>query len=189
MRIQDINCESIDNKYKLSSFGDKTQRIFKKNIPLSFGGGLLNMAYTTIISTGEITRFSMAYVNLEIFKKDNGRVVGYDNSHGGPHKHWFGEIIQLSSDTSYFTILNQFKQEVGEILVNYKVNGINNMKESQNITLDNCPEFNDFFKEAESIIKKAEEYRLEQQKNKELLENNIKNSNRRDLGDGRSEIS
>ena len=41
---------------------------------------------------GEVTRYSLAYINYHIFQKDNGRVLGYDNAHGYHHKHCMGKI-------------------------------------------------------------------------------------------------
>ncbi len=35
---------------------------------------------------------AIAYINLSIFSGDNGRVLGYDNSHGFSHRHYMGKV-------------------------------------------------------------------------------------------------
>jgi hypothetical protein len=34
----------------------------------------------------------LAYINHSTFYKDNGRVVGYDNSHHVHHRHYMGKL-------------------------------------------------------------------------------------------------
>ncbi|MDO8959465.1 MAG: DUF6516 family protein [Rhodocyclaceae bacterium] len=41
---------------------------------------------------GKIVRYSLAYINHDIFQGDNGRVVGYDNAHGFHHRHYKGKV-------------------------------------------------------------------------------------------------
>ncbi|HEX4045557.1 MAG TPA: DUF6516 family protein [Gammaproteobacteria bacterium] len=41
---------------------------------------------------GNVTRYSLAYINHHLFLGDNGRVLGYDNAHGYHHKHYMGTI-------------------------------------------------------------------------------------------------
>lgn len=43
-------------------------------------------------SKGQITRYSLAYINFILYREDNGRVLGYDNAHGYHHKHYLGNI-------------------------------------------------------------------------------------------------
>lgn len=45
-----------------------------------------------ISSRGEVTRYSLAYINHHLFHGDNGRVLGYDNAHGYHHKHYLGNV-------------------------------------------------------------------------------------------------
>lgn len=41
---------------------------------------------------GEVTRYSLAYINHHIYTGDNGRVLGYDNAHNYHHRHYKGKI-------------------------------------------------------------------------------------------------
>jgi hypothetical protein len=36
---------------------------------------------------GNMVNYSLAYIDPTICSKDNGRVLGYDNSHGHHHRH------------------------------------------------------------------------------------------------------
>lgn len=49
-----------------------------------------------INNKGEITRYSLAYVNYQLFSGDNGRVLGYDNAHGYHHKHYMGKVESIT---------------------------------------------------------------------------------------------
>lgn len=39
-----------------------------------------------------VVRYNLAYINHGMFRKDNGRVIGYDNAHGEHHRHFFGQV-------------------------------------------------------------------------------------------------
>ena len=56
----------------------------------------------------------MAYINLRLCPVDNGRVLGYDNSHDYHHRHWMGtrEPIEF---TSYEALLERFLSELHEL--------------------------------------------------------------------------
>ena len=43
----------------------------------------------------KVTRYSLAYINHEIFQGDNGRVLGYDNSHNHHHRHFMGKVESI----------------------------------------------------------------------------------------------
>jgi hypothetical protein len=43
-------------------------------------------------SQGEVTRYSLTYINHHHFSGDNDRVLGYDNAHSYHHRHYMGEI-------------------------------------------------------------------------------------------------
>jgi CHASE1-domain containing sensor protein len=40
---------------------------------------------------GQVVKYSLAYVNPAICAADNGRVLGYDNSHDHHHRHFKGK--------------------------------------------------------------------------------------------------
>ncbi len=41
---------------------------------------------------GRVVRYNLAYINREVFQRDNGCGVGYDNAHGVHHRHYCGKI-------------------------------------------------------------------------------------------------
>ncbi len=41
---------------------------------------------------GQVTKYNLAYVNHVVCQTDNGRVLGYDNSHGLHHRHFMGKV-------------------------------------------------------------------------------------------------
>jgi hypothetical protein len=57
-----------------------------------------------------VTRYSMAYINLALYRGDHGRVLGYDNAHGEHHRHWMGktEAVEFSS---YEALVARFQAE------------------------------------------------------------------------------
>ncbi|MEY3220407.1 MAG: hypothetical protein RIT27_1764 [Pseudomonadota bacterium] len=63
---------------------------------------------------GKIEHYSLAYIDPTISTQDNGRILGYDNSHNYHHKHWFGtvETIEFSS---FEQLETEFEEEFWEI--------------------------------------------------------------------------
>lgn len=59
---------------------------------------------------GKITRYNLAYINLQLFSGDNGRVIGFDNAHGYHHSHYYGKVEAVSF-TSYEDIEMLFEKE------------------------------------------------------------------------------
>ena len=59
---------------------------------------------------GKITRYNLAYINLQLFSGDNGRVIGFDNAHGYHHRHYYGKVEAVSF-TSYEDIEMLFEKE------------------------------------------------------------------------------
>ena len=79
------------------------------------GGGILKIeAWEN--KKGEIVKYSMAYMNHFIFSGDNGRVLGYDNSHNFHHRHYFGEISEVDDFVSYHELVEQFEKEIKEFI-------------------------------------------------------------------------
>lgn len=83
--------------------------------PKKRGGGLIKIEAWQD-RHGTIVKYSMAYVNPMIFSDDNGRVIGYDNTHESHHKHYFGEIFPVDNFTTYEALVEQFEQEIQEFL-------------------------------------------------------------------------
>ena len=63
---------------------------------------------------GEVVRYNLAYINPLICAVDNGRVLGYDNSHGYHHRHFMGKVKPIEFD-SYKALSERFHAEVNEL--------------------------------------------------------------------------
>ncbi len=62
----------------------------------------------------KVVKYSLAYINPRICAVDNGRVLGYDNSHNQHHRHYMGksEVIEFSN---YESLAEQFEDEVRDL--------------------------------------------------------------------------
>lgn len=78
-------------------------------IPAARGSGTLRRE-VWINERGEITRYNLAYVNHQLYQRDNGRVVGYDNAHGIHHRHYMGKVEPISF-TTFEDIEDRFQQD------------------------------------------------------------------------------
>jgi hypothetical protein len=58
----------------------------------------------------------MTYINHLIYSDDNGRVLGYDNTHTYHHKHYFGEIVHVDDFKDYQDLVERFKNEIKEFV-------------------------------------------------------------------------
>ena len=58
----------------------------------------------------------MAYINHFVFSGDNGRVLGYDNTHNFHHRHYFGEISAVDDFVSYQELVERFEREMNEFI-------------------------------------------------------------------------
>jgi len=64
---------------------------------------------------GKVARFNLAFINREIHRGDNGRVLGYDSQHGVWHRHFLGEVSPVAT-TGFDEIEAMFEAEVGRYL-------------------------------------------------------------------------
>ncbi len=79
------------------------------------GGGIIKIeAWEN--EKGQIVKYSMAYINSLIFSEDNGRVLGYDNTHNYHHKHYLGEISEVDDFTNYEELVKRFEKEIKEYI-------------------------------------------------------------------------
>ena len=80
------------------------------------GGGLLSYEVWGFREKGKtvVMRYSLAYVNHEIFQGGNGRVLGFDNAHGYHHRDYMGEIESVEF-VSYEATLDRFQRKWVEI--------------------------------------------------------------------------
>ncbi len=83
---------------------DESYSIHKKK-----GNGVIRRQVWANVK-GEITRYSLAYINHRLFHGDNGRVLGFDNAHGYHHKHYMGDIESVDFK-NFEDIERQFEQE------------------------------------------------------------------------------
>lgn len=60
-----------------------------------------------------IVKYSLAYIDPRV-GADNGRVLGFDNSHGSDHRHYRGETEEIEF-YGYPDLVNRFEQELREI--------------------------------------------------------------------------
>lgn len=61
--------------------------------------------------SGHVVKYSLAYFNPRRCGVDNGRVLGYDNSHGRHHRHFMGDVEPVEFD-SYAALSARFQEEV-----------------------------------------------------------------------------
>ena len=65
--------------------------------------------------SGKVVRFNLAFINREIHRGDNGRVLGYDSQHGVWHRHHLGEVSPVEA-ASFDEIEARFEAEVATYL-------------------------------------------------------------------------
>lgn len=93
---------------KLVKVADDTVKLPDKK-----GNGILKYS-ASAGKDGVIARYSLAYINYNIFRQDNGRVLGYDNSHGYHHRHYMGKEEKVSF-SSFEEIVDRFETEWRQI--------------------------------------------------------------------------
>lgn len=90
-------------------------------IPSRLGRGVLKERVVRDLPSKKVASFALAYINPLIFSGDNGRVLGYDNSHDYAHRHYMGSIV-ADPFTSYEELYGRFEREWQEIAIKF-VNG------------------------------------------------------------------
>lgn len=63
---------------------------------------------------GEVVKYSLAYINPRICGEDNGRILGYDNSHDYHHRHFMGTTERIGFE-NYQALATRFRDEVMEL--------------------------------------------------------------------------
>ena len=61
-----------------------------------------------------VIAYSLAYINQRRCAVDNGRVLGYDDSHGYHHRHFMGKAEAVKFST-YSALVERFIAEVHEL--------------------------------------------------------------------------
>lgn len=85
------------------------------------GGGKLKERVIRDLDTGEVIEYALAYINPAIATTDNGRVLGYDNSHRSHHRYSMGKVEPFEF-TSFEELRRRFEQEWIELAMRH-VNG------------------------------------------------------------------
>ncbi len=83
-------------------------------VPTEKGGGIIK--FEAWEYKDQVVKYNMVYVNKRIYPNDNGRVMGYDNSHNFHHKHYFGEITELDDFVNYQKLVQRFKNDIKEFI-------------------------------------------------------------------------
>lgn len=84
---------------------DETHKISDKR-----GNGKLRREIWVDRATGSVIRYNLAYINHNLHAGDNGRVVGYDNTHDGHHRHYFGKVEPVDF-VSFEDVEDRFEQD------------------------------------------------------------------------------
>jgi Family of unknown function (DUF6516) len=63
---------------------------------------------------GKLVAYSLAYVNQKRCSVDNGRVLGYDDSHDYHHRHFMGKV-EATVFTTYAALVERFIGEVHDL--------------------------------------------------------------------------
>jgi hypothetical protein len=63
---------------------------------------------------GEVVHYSLAYIYHRVCGVDNGRVLGYDNSHDYHHRHFMGAVEPVQFE-SYEAVAKRFYAEVAKL--------------------------------------------------------------------------
>ena len=103
----------------------KTQEIYApKDVAISsrLDGGVLKKRVIRELPSKKVLSCALAYINPLIYGKDNGRVLGYDNSHGFSHRHFMGKVTAESFPV-YEALYERFEKAWREIAINF-VNGV-----------------------------------------------------------------
>lgn len=58
-----------------------------------------------------VVKYSLAYINARICAADNGRVLGYDNTHEYHHRHCMGQVEKFEFH-GYEELVNRFEREL-----------------------------------------------------------------------------
>jgi len=89
----------------------KTQEIYAPRdvaVPARLGGGVLKERVIRELPSKKVVSYALAYINPLIFSGDNGRVLGYDNSHGYSHRHFMG-VISAEPFTRYEALYDRLE--------------------------------------------------------------------------------
>ena len=78
-------------------------------------GGVAVRVQADYSRSGRLLRYSMVLIDTHNTAADNGRVLGYDNSHGYHHRHCLGKVEPVEFE-SYESTEKRFEAEVRQYL-------------------------------------------------------------------------
>jgi len=113
-------CEIMPAKRKTP----KIQEIYAPkdvSIPSRLGGGVLKERVIRELPSKKVISYALAYINPAIYGEDNGRVLGYDNSHGYSHRHFMGSMT-AEEFPGYEALYEKVETEWRKIAIKF-VNG------------------------------------------------------------------
>ena len=90
-------------------------------IPARLGGGVLKERVIRELPSKKVIGYALAYIKPLIYSGDNGRVLGYDNSHGFSHRHFMGQMTE-EDFPGYEALYERFESEWQHIAMLF-VNG------------------------------------------------------------------
>ena len=61
-----------------------------------------------------VVKYGLAYINPRIYAADNGRVLGYDNTHNYHHRHFMGKVEKIEFH-GYDALVKRFESELYEL--------------------------------------------------------------------------
>lgn len=91
------------------------------SIPTRLGGGILKERVIRELPSKRVITYALAYINPAIYAGDNGRVLGYDNSHGFSHRHFLGQMTR-EAFPGYEALYDRFETEWQDLAIRF-VNG------------------------------------------------------------------
>ncbi len=95
----------------------KTRKVVDEThaVPDRNGGGILKRLVWVDEKTGQVSKYSLVYINHMIYALDNGRVVGFDNNHGYHHMHYMGKTTPIDF-VSFEHVEEMFEAEFTKIV-------------------------------------------------------------------------
>lgn len=95
----------------------KTKKVIDDThvVPPKMGGGILRRLLWVDVKTGKVSKYSLVYINPLIYALDNGRVLGYDNSHDYDHKHYMGKTTPVDFK-SFEETEKLFEEEFNKVI-------------------------------------------------------------------------
>jgi hypothetical protein len=68
---------------------------------------------------GQVVRYNLAFLLPHRFRRDNGRVLGFDNAHGIHERHFMGNATKVSF-TNYSATARRFFREAESLRRSYE---------------------------------------------------------------------